>query len=91
MKAKFSLSKVFQEINDLKIKPSDSFNSIRRKFFDIMRGHGIKQGTKLPNGGVECNNPEWEVCEQLLERKIMDSYTWERCFCFKMPKDLESY
>ncbi len=87
----FNLAKVFKDIQDLQIKPSDSFNSIRRKFFDLMRKHGIKQGTKLPSGGTECNNPEWEACEQLLERKIVDSYTWERCSSFKTPKDLESY
>lgn len=86
-----NLPKIFEDINSLKIKPSDSFNSVRRKFFDIMRKHSIKQGTKLPNGAIECNNPEWEACEQLLERKIIDSYTWERCSSFKTPKDLESY
>ncbi len=86
----FNLAKVFKEIQNLQIKPSDSFNSIRRKFFDVMRKYGIKQGTKTKHG-TELNNPEWEACEQLLERKIMSDYTWERCSSFKTPKDLQSY
>lgn len=86
----FNLSKVFKNIQDLQIERSDSFNSIRRKFFDVMRKYGIKQGTKTKHG-TEVNNPEWEACEQLLERKIMDFYTWERCSCFKTPKDLQNY
>ena len=86
------LSKVFSDIQDLPIKNSDSFNKIRRKFYDIMRKHGIKQGTRNRNGSIAVNNPEWQAAEWLLEERIRNFVALELCLdCFKTPKDLEAY
>lgn len=93
MKGKKSLlSKVFLDIQELPIKNSDSFNTIRRKFYDVMRKHGIKQGTREKKGAITISNPEWKAAEWLLEERIRNFVSLGLCLsCFKTPRDLEAY
>lgn len=87
-----SLAKVFSDIQDIKIKKSDSFNTMRRKFYDVMRKHGIKQGTKNKHGQLMVNNPEWQASEFLFEEQIRSFVALTLCLeCFETPKDLEAY
>ena len=87
-----SLAKVFLDIQEIKIKKSDSFNTMRRKFYDVMRKHGIKQGTRNKDGQLMVNNPEWQASEFLFDEQIRSFIALTLCLdCFETPKDLEAY
>lgn len=85
-----SLDAVAQDIIHMPVdRETDSFNSIRNKFYDIMRKHSIKQGTKLPEGkGTVRNNPAWQGAEDMFIARVYG----ELQFQFSMsetPEDLE--
>src|SRR5689334_15105527 len=42
-----------------------------KKFYAILRKHGVKQGEWMKNGrGRTCNNPEWTAAKALFESQV---------------------
>lgn len=89
MKPTPSLAAVAKDLIDLKVKPTDSFASLRRRFFTIMRKHGVKQGTKIKGGGILCNNPDWQGAEDIFAARLRSAFEWA-AICDEIPKDLQS-
>lgn len=63
-----------------------------KKFYGIMKKHGLRQGTwSKVGGGRRCNNFEWTMCLVLFletfssDRRLLDM------FGDKMPKELMAY
>lgn len=81
------LSAVAADLIDLKVKPTDSFATLQRQFYRIMRRHGVKQGTKTATGGILCNNPDWQGAQDIFLARVASTYEWEMT-CAKTPKDL---
>lgn len=61
---------------------------LKNKFFDLMREHNIKYGTKLGNG-VLCANPEWTMCLDLYLDCLRGAIELE--MFFEVPDDLNHY
>jgi len=84
------MSKVAEEIINIKIDEHETFVKAYSKFYKIMRKYGIKRGTKSGNG-TTCDNFEWTMCETLFHSRIKSKFElWHFLTC-KLPKDLESY
>jgi cell shape-determining protein MreC len=84
---------VSKDILSLKFKRSDTFNSYLKKFYEIMRKHGIKQGKPTCNDkGEEIGhivaNYEWTAAYTLFLDQINKFFVWEDIFNNKIPKDL---
>lgn len=88
-KIKF-MSKVSEEIIGLQIKDSDTFKSVKQKFYKIMRKYFIKKGMKFGNGTLE-NNFEWTMCFNLFITRVKDKLELDDVFNRKIPKDLRRY
>ena len=72
-KSEFSkqLGKVYSDILSIKIEMSDSFETSLNKFYDVMRKHGICQGTWSKNGRT-VSNAEWIMCYNIFKsHKLM--------------------
>jgi hypothetical protein len=88
------ISKVAEDIIRMKIKRTDTLNICAKKFFDIMRKHGIKQGTPSCNDkgeevGIICDNFEWTMCKQLFLNRLSDFMNWEMIMTNIIPQDLK--
>jgi hypothetical protein len=93
MQKQINISKVAEDIIKIKFKRSDTLSSCLKKFYDVMRKHGIKQGTPTCNDeGEEVGrivaNFEWTMCYALFVKHITDFFTWEDIFSTKIPEDL---
>jgi hypothetical protein len=84
------LDEIYCDIIHIKVKPTDSFESLLKKFYAVMRKWGIKQGTWSDNGSRCVNNAEWNMCYQVFkEHKILSYDLW---MCLNTPpKDLLAY
>jgi len=82
------LSKVAKAIIDLSLE-NDNKKQAYTKFYKVMRKYGIKQGVKTKGGGIQCNTPEWVMCEVLFKSRVEATYMLESLF--STPKDLMSY
>lgn len=79
---------VSSEIIALKFKNSMTITKALNMFYDIMRKHGIKQGTKSGNG-IRKNNYEWTICWTLFASQLQSHFMWTNLFT--VPKDLNNY
>ena len=58
---------IYNEVNSIEIKPTDTHESSLNKFYKIMRKHGIKHGTWSEDGiGVILAKPEWVMLYDVL-------------------------
>jgi len=80
---------VAKNIIDMEFKNSDTIGTIKRRFYSIMRRHGIKLGER-DNGGITIANPEWTMAKRLFASRVADHFTWIGIF-EDIPKDLEAY
>jgi hypothetical protein len=56
------LNKIYMDILSIKIDSKDSFESMINKFYEVMRKHGIKHGTKTESGSICVVNAAWNMC-----------------------------
>ncbi len=63
--------------------------ALMNSFYNIMRKHGIKQGTLNKGGGRTCANYEWTMCWLLFLQCLRDEINLDGLF--SVPKDLENY
>ena len=85
---KADLRNVAEDIIKCDITHSDSLEDIMNKFYDIMRKHGVKKGTRK-GSGVSMNNYEWTICKELLFSRIYSIL--EVGDVMYVPDDLEVY
>lgn len=82
---------IYNEVNSIEIKPTDTHESSLNKFYKIMRKHGIKHGTWSEDGiGVISANPEWVMLYDVFKNKI-DTYYIFANLLQNPPKDLLAY
>lgn len=83
--------KIAKEIIDLKFKNSTTFLQARKMFFNIMRKHGIKQGTPVFKKGkmigVRTANPEWTLYHSLFTSMVGTHFMFENIF--SIPEDIK--
>lgn len=86
-----SIGAVAKDIIAMKVADGDTSVVLLRRFYAIMRRHGIKQGTKNANGtGRICDNFEWTGAKAIFNEHVEQ----ERFFhpaLIRVPKDLECY
>jgi len=86
-----ALEAVAKDIIALRFKGSMTLNQLDKIFFDLMRKHGIKQGTKSKKGaGVTMCTFEWSMCRTLYMSQIQSYFTLNAIFK-EVPKDLVHY
>ena len=83
---------VAKDIIELKFKKTDTLSDCNKKFFAIMKKHGIKQGMPYFNDegkevGTTCDNYEWTICRELFFSRIEDFFVLENLLG-NIPKDL---
>ncbi len=61
---------------------------LKNKFFDLMREHNIKYGTKTKHGVLAANH-EWTMCLALFLECLKGSIELE--ILFEVPDDLSHY
>lgn len=66
-------------------------DQMMKKFYAIMKKHGIKQGEWSETGGRTCNNPEWTMCLHLMRDTHHLNTQLQDMFGHKMPKELMAY
>lgn len=82
---------IYNEVNSIEIKPTDTHESSLNKFYKIMRKHGIKHGTWSEDGiGIISANPEWVMLYDVFKNKI-DTYYIFANLLKNPPKDLLAY
>lgn len=85
-----NLAEIYKDLQDIKIEPTDSFQSSLDKFYSVMRKWGVKQGTWTKGGGRLCDNPEWSMLWAVYrENKILSLDVWMALS--EPPKDLLAY
>ena len=84
-----NIDHIYRDIVAIKIDGKDSFNSLLKKFYDVMRKWGICQGTWTDNGR-SCNNAEWNMCYTIFQQHINLELTWYGLLN-EPPKDLLAY
>lgn len=83
------LEDVYKDIHAIKIDINDSFKTSLDKFYEVMRKHGICQGTWVGNGR-QCNTPEWCMCFEVFKaHKILSLDIW--LMLNEPPEDLLAY
>jgi hypothetical protein len=80
--------KVAKEIINIKFDSKMTINQCMKKFFDIMRKYGIKQGTEVGNSIIQ-DNFDWTMCYTLFIRCLRDFIMSQFTWAGKIPKDLE--
>ena len=86
------ISLIAKDIITMKIKGSDSFDSVMKKFYKIMMKHNIAMGTKDKCGAILCNNYEWTMCKDLFMGKVKSYFEITDLFgSQKIPKKLRHY
>jgi hypothetical protein len=83
------LSLMYTDIHRIKILSTDSFLTLQKKFYTVMRKHGLKQGTWSDNGRTICN-PEWVLCQQVFDQHVANAFLLRK-FLSTPPKDLLAY
>lgn len=84
------LGPVTHELINLSVTPKDSLYSLRERFYQIMRKHGVKQGTKNSDGtGILRNNPDWQGAEDIFAATLSRELTM-MALLSDVPKDLRS-
>jgi len=81
---------VAKDILNIKMSDDDGLKKSYRKFYKVMRKHGIKQGTKV-GGGTRMSNPEWVICEALFKERMKDNIHYFNILGMNVPKDLTRY
>ncbi len=84
------ISKLAEDIINMKFRPATSLEQCLRMFYRLMRKHGIKEGT-INGTGRSVNNFEWTMAQELFLARIRDYVQMDMLFCSKTPKDLEAY
>jgi hypothetical protein len=82
------MSAVAKEIIFMKVNDNDTIADLRNRFFDIMRKHGIKDGTKREDGSIIGANFEWTMCESLFFQTIHDQLRLELMLVCSTPEEL---
>jgi hypothetical protein len=83
------LANIYKDIQNIEIKPTDSFKTSLNKFYAVMRKWGIKQGEWSENGRTVVN-AEWNMCWQVFKsHKILALDLW--LLLSEPPKDLLAY
>ena len=83
------MAKVAKEIILVEFPNKTTMFQVRKKFYEIMRKYGIKEGTENGNGRSVCNY-EWTMCKILFIDTVKSSLQMS-FFGFETPKDLEQY
>ncbi len=84
------MRKVAKEIFEVKVSRS-TLNSLKKKFYQIMRDNNIKEGEWSANGiGRRIANLEWTICKDFFINHIKEQLNWE-LLLLRTPKDLEGY
>jgi hypothetical protein len=83
------IGQIVREIHAIKITGDTTLNMVLKEFYDVMRKHGIKEGTWSENGRTICNG-EWIVFRETLRSR------WEMAFTMQslvneVPEDLLAY
>lgn len=86
------IREVAKDIIGLKFEKTDTLKICMNKFFDVMKKHGIKQGTPSFNDegkevGTTCDNFEWTICKQMFMERVQDFFEIEMLFG-NIPKEL---
>jgi hypothetical protein len=66
-----------------------NLNYLFKKFYSIMRKHGIKRGIKV-EGGTQGSTPEWVMCKTLF-LSMLESELYFQLLLGEPPKDLRHY
>lgn len=91
VKKTFDMSAVAKDIIKMKITKKDTFDSLWKKFYTIMRKHGIKHGTLSADGiGTIVANFEWTICRDCFFTRVQDYLQMEDLFR-EVPRDLRHY
>ena len=85
------MREVAKDIITCKITRDMSHEQCMKKFYSIMRKHGIKQGEWTEGGGRTTNNFEWTMCFTLFRSVCHDQFLLSDLFGEGMPKDLRAY
>lgn len=83
------MSAVGRDIMNIKIDMDRTFNETMNDFYDIMRKHGIKQGTRNGNA-ITLNNFEWTMCFNLFIGRF-DYELRFKSMIDGIPEDLHAY
>lgn len=89
-----SLPDVAKDIIQAKITPDMTLLDVEKVFYKLMRKHGIKQGTKTEDGGIQQNNFEWTICKTLFMDCIATQFKfmeWGMLGFSGTPKQLKHY
>lgn len=81
------LNDVAGDIIGIKFEDSDTLQDCMNKFYDIMRKHGIKEGTPSKNGRTVARY-EWTMCFELF-KEMLKSYFTVRTLLNDTPEDLK--
>lgn len=87
------IREVSKDIISLKFKKTDTLKSCMNKFFEVMKKHGIKEGTPSFNEdgkevGRNVANFEWTMCKTLFMQRLDDFFTIEFLLGDSTPKEL---
>lgn len=85
--ARLGVRYLAEAIIKTKFSEEDTILSIRKKFFKLMRKHGIKRGTKEGNGIVQ-DNFEWTMAKTFFFSRLKEQLEFDLIFG-NIPKDLE--
>ena len=69
-------------------KGTDTLNSCKRQFFDIMRKYNIKKGTVNEDGTLTMNSPEWNACHTIFMESVRYWFCIDDMMMNRFPKDL---
>lgn len=70
MAKKISFAAVAHDLVNMPVNQKDTLVALRKRFYRIMRKHNVKQGTRLPDGRIRCNNPEWQAAEDIYAQRV---------------------
>lgn len=87
------MKEVASDIISIKFKNSDTLSICMKKFYDVMRKHGIKEGDPAYNDdgkdvGRTMFNPDWIMCLTLFQDNLKSHIMWSGLLG-KTPKDLQ--
>jgi hypothetical protein len=87
------MAAVAKELIDVKFFANDTLQEAKEQFYQIMRKHGIKQGTPIYGKGGEIKgyemaNFEWTMARTLFLDRLVNYLTWEEVSGETIPPDL---
>lgn len=86
MKDHTKIRAVAEDLIKLKFKSTDTVATMKKKFFSIMRKHGITKGTAVENGIIG-DNFEWTICSTLFLSRVKSHIEFD-LMLNSIPKDL---